>query len=125
MRAGELIDGRFELEKLAGAGGSGSVYRALDRLSGEPVAVKLLKVRDAPLLQRFAREARILAELEHASIVRYISHGVTDQALSYLAMEWLEGQTLTRVLALRQKLEPRNAMTLLLQACRALGLAHA
>ena len=124
MREGELIDGRFELEKLAGAGGSGSVYRAVDRSTGERVALKLLSRLDWPL-QRFAREASILSELEHPGIVRYVAHGVADCNTPYLAIEWLEGQTLTRALSAREKLMPADAVPLVLAASRALAVAHA
>src|SRR4051794_6311331 len=82
-----LIGERFELERRVGAGAMGTVFRARDRLTGEPVAVKLLPGTTA--VARFAREATALAQLSHPAIVRYIAHGTTTSGEHYLAMEWL------------------------------------
>ncbi|WP_437651477.1 hypothetical protein [Sorangium sp. So ce362] len=57
MRAGDVVEDRFEIERLAGAGGMGDVYRARDRLSGEAVALKVLQGASADDLRRFTREA--------------------------------------------------------------------
>jgi serine/threonine protein kinase len=93
MRPAQLIADRFEIERLAGAGGMGVVYRALDRQTGQPVAVKMMARMDVVSAARFDKEARILAELSHPRITRYVAHGRTP-AGQYLAMEWLEGETL-------------------------------
>jgi serine/threonine protein kinase len=89
-----VIDGRFAVERPCGSGGMGSVYRAADRSSGQPVAVKVLHDSSPQLRVRFDREARTLATLTHPSIVRYIAHGTTGADLHYLVMEWLDGETL-------------------------------
>ncbi|HEY6560361.1 MAG TPA: hypothetical protein VI072_23920 [Polyangiaceae bacterium] len=94
VRSGDLVDGRFELEKLAGAGGSGSVYRARDRASGERVALELLNA-DAGQRERFVREASILADLEHAPI-RAARDAVSKRA-AYLDEPELRHGFLTRV----------------------------
>src|ERR1700722_9252510 len=78
MRPGEVIAARFEIERLAGAGGMGAVYRAHDRQSRATVAVKLVPGFEAV---RFAREAAILADLSHPAIVRYIAHGGEDLSI--------------------------------------------
>ncbi|MBX3270579.1 MAG: protein kinase [Sandaracinaceae bacterium] len=90
--AGELLDERFELRAIAGRGGMGTVYRALDRASGAEVALKVMHEHAG--LGRFAREARLLAELDHPAIVRLVASGHTADGTHYLAMEWLEGVTL-------------------------------
>ncbi|MBI4511586.1 MAG: protein kinase [Deltaproteobacteria bacterium] len=99
MHPSERIAGRFGIERLAGEGGMGTVYRALDRQSGEPVALKILRSQDVGDVERFGREARVLAELRHPGIVRYIDHGRTPRGDLYLAMEWLEGEGLDDRLA--------------------------
>src|SRR5687768_12678967 len=67
---------RFEILELAGAGGAASVYRAIDRHSRQPVAVKLLRTAaQADDIERFAREAALLSQLSHPGIVRYVTHG--------------------------------------------------
>ena len=60
MRASDVVDDRFEIERLAGSGGMGDVYRARDRLSGEAVALKLLQSASVRDLSRLSREAEAL-----------------------------------------------------------------
>ncbi len=86
--------GSFELLRQIGVGGFGTVYEARDKLDGRIVAVKVLHAIDAHAASRFEREVSLLSGLEHPSIVRYLGHGRTTDDRPYLAMEWLEGQTL-------------------------------
>ncbi|HVY49232.1 MAG TPA: protein kinase, partial [Minicystis sp.] len=88
-RAGDVLVERFEVERRAGSGGMGVVFRARDRHTGERVALKLLHAGDAAAFARFAREAAILAELRHPRIVRHVAHGVASSGQPYLAMEWI------------------------------------
>ncbi len=94
MRAGDVVDGRFTLEREIASGGMGTVFRARDATTGEAVALKLLHDQGARDEGRFAREAIMLSELSHPGIVRYISHGKTPTGTLYLVMEWLSGVTL-------------------------------
>ena len=119
----QLIAERFEIDRLAGAGGMGIVYRALDRQTARPVALKMLARLDATALERFAEEARILAELDHPRIVRYVAHGRTP-AGQYLAMEWLDGETLGERL-LRGRLAIGESLALVERAAGALAAVHA
>ncbi|MBI2896653.1 MAG: hypothetical protein HYY06_24055 [Deltaproteobacteria bacterium] len=89
MRPGDVIAERFEVERLAGEGGMGAVYRALDLLSGGAVAVKMLHRQGAEEVRRFAREAVLLAEIPHPGVVRYVAHGISSAGDLWLAMEWL------------------------------------
>ncbi|HTB79218.1 MAG TPA: protein kinase, partial [Polyangiaceae bacterium] len=98
FKAGEVFSDRFTIERLAGSGGMGAVYRALDAVTGVPVALKVMTTYGKHE-QRFAQEARVLAELNHPAIVRYVAHGETEQGQPYLAMEWLEGEDLAQRLA--------------------------
>jgi tRNA A-37 threonylcarbamoyl transferase component Bud32 len=90
---GTVMDDRFELVAFAAAGGMGRVYRARDRATGETVAIKLLP-RDGDAA-RFAREAEVLAAIEHPGVVRYLAHGAALAGARYLAMEWLTGEDLS------------------------------
>src|SRR6187455_1137116 len=90
MKPGEVVEDRFELERVAGTGGMGTVYRAIDLSSGTPIALKVLKSASADAAQRFSREVRILSQLRHPGIVRYISDGRTEEGELWLAMEWLD-----------------------------------
>jgi eukaryotic-like serine/threonine-protein kinase len=124
MKPGDIIDGRFELERSAGSGGMGEVFRARDRESGEVVAVKVLLDPEAPEAARFSREATVLAELSHPGIVRYVAHGVTGSGELYLAMEWLEGEDLLSRL-IRTGLTLKESVQLGARVATALGAAHA
>ena len=94
MKPGIIVAGRFVLERQAGSGGMGAVFRAQDRLDGSIVALKILHSRQPLDVERFAREAEILADFSHPGIVRYVAHGLTPEGDHWLAMEWLEGEDL-------------------------------
>jgi hypothetical protein len=94
MLPGEVVAGRFEIERNAGTGGMGIVYRALDRSTGDVVALKVLRQQGDVPADRFARETELLAALDHPHIVGYITHGITEERLPYLVMPWLEGEDL-------------------------------
>ncbi len=106
VQPGERVAGRFEIESLAGTGGMGAVYRARDLQTGERVALKLLR-HDAQHRERFLREARLLAGMQHPGIVRYVDSGETPEGAPFLAMEWLEGETLDARLARASSPSPR------------------
>ena len=114
-----MIGGRFVLEAEVGTGGMGTVWRGRDQTTGAVVAVKILHREGEADLERFAREAAILAQLDHPAIVRYVAHGD-----DWLAMEWLEGETLAERL-LRGRLGARTSVELVRRAAEALGAAHA
>src|SRR5690349_20785083 len=121
IATGTLISGRFEIEDLAGRGGMGSVYRAFDRQRREEVALKVLHPRAGEGdTTRFAREARILAELRHPGIVSYVAQGETADGAAFLAMEWLPGEDLKRRLE-RGRMAISEAMTLLWRTAEALA----
>jgi hypothetical protein len=123
MGPGSTIADRFEVEQVAGTGGMGTVYRARDRVTGLPVALKLLR-EDAGHMDRFAREAEVLAELRHPGIVRYVAHGTTVAGEPYLAMDWLDGEDLADRLA-RKGLTVAESVKLVIRASEALSAAHA
>ncbi|XXF80158.1 protein kinase [Myxococcaceae bacterium GXIMD 01537] len=123
LPAGTVLAGRFTLEALVGRGGMGTIYRASDSVSGQPVALKLLHADGAEALQRFTREATVLAGLRHPGIVSYVAHGAIPEGRPFIAMEWLEGEDLSRRLA-RQSLSIEESLALLRQAAQALAQAH-
>jgi serine/threonine protein kinase/tetratricopeptide (TPR) repeat protein len=119
-----VISGRFEIEALAGTGGMGAVYRARDRLSAGPVAIKVLAGVGSRDGHRFDQEARLLAELNHPRIVRYVSHGDAPDGQRFLAMEWLEGDSLAARLA-RGPLTVDDTLSMAGGIASALASAHA
>lgn len=128
LRDGQVLAGRFAVEQLAGMGGMGAVYRASDLQTGQPVALKILRTQahtplDPADVERFVREARILAELRHPAVVGYVDHGLAADATPYLAMEWVDGIDLAQ--RLRQSPLPlRQSVALVRCVADALSGAH-
>jgi len=114
---------RYEIKNQAGVGGMGIVYQALDRQKGLLVALKILHSRNTIELARFDQEARVLAELSHPGIVRYFDHGTTPNGSPYIAMEWLEGETLEERIA-RGTLSPVATAHVAHLVLDALAAAH-
>lgn len=119
---GELIAGRFQIEKLAQVGGMGAIYRALDLHTHEPVAIKTLRSGRASL-KRFEREAERLARLRHPGIPTFLQSGWTSRGQAYFAMEWLEGLDLASYLEDR-RLGLHAAIDLVIRVAEAVSLAH-
>ncbi len=124
VRPGNVLADRFTIEREAGSGGMGTVYRARDAATGEPVALKVLHRRAPSELQRFEREARLLSELGHAHVVRYVAHGTTPIGEPWLAMEWIDGEDLDARLT-RQGLTILEALAVCEGVASALATAHA
>jgi predicted Ser/Thr protein kinase len=116
----------YELIELVGEGGMGRVYRAREANPPREVALKLLRGLDPGAVQRFRREAELLATLEHPGIARLYAAGDADfggMQLPWLALEFVRGEDLlsharTRSLALPQRL------ALMIGVCRAVHHAH-
>lgn len=126
-----LLANRFLVEREVGRGGVGIVYKAVDQVSGEPVALKVIAIAgvDAGEEARFQREGRVLSGLSHPSIVRVVDFGQLDEGQPYVAMEWLEGedvaQRLKRApLTLAQCLEIGAMMADALASAHRAGVIH-
>ncbi len=113
---------RFTILDEAGAGGMGTVYRARDAETDRVVALKVL-ADTAGDVTRFALEAKLLSELDHPNIVRYVAHGIAEDHHPYLAMEWLAGESLDHRLHALPVLS--TGETLRIGAAIADALAHA
>jgi len=122
--AKSVLDRRFVLVAEHKRGGMGTVWRAHDLETNRSVAVKVLHLTSAEPFERFAREGKLLAGLSHPGIVSYVGHGTTAAGVPYLAMEWLEGETVAERLV-REALTLRESLTLLRAAARGLAVAHA
>lgn len=113
----------YEWKCQAGKGGMGVVYQAIDLTTGRLVALKVLSSRGMVEMARFNQEAKVLAELSHPGIVRYLDHGLTPGGSPYIAMEWLEGETLDERLQ-RGRLGPAEVARIAQQVLVALSAAH-
>src|SRR5262245_12889821 len=124
MTPGERIGGRFQIQREAGVGGMGRVYRARDLRSGEPVAIKVLQGCDPHDLGRFSREARVLEAIVHPAVVHYVARGTTEDGAAYLVMEWLEGEDLGERLG-RGRLTVGESAEIGRRVAEALATVHA
>jgi len=123
------VGGRYVILHVAGEGAMGSVYRAQDLQTNAYVALKIVRVDDAHLSERFEEEARMLAGINHPRIVRYVDHGAIDRHTRYLAMEWLDGLTLhyhirSQGLTLHESLKVARQMAEGLQVLHESGIVH-
>jgi hypothetical protein len=123
MWIGDVVAERFLVERPIGSGGMGSVFLATDRADGRAVAIKVLELSSDGAVERFRREARVLSELSHPGIVRYVAHGETAERQPFLAMELLEGEDLTARLA-RGAFSAEDAVAFVRRAAEALAFAH-
>ena len=118
--------GAYSVIRPLGRGGMSDVYLA-ERRDGQfehRVALKVVRAPEsAPIRQRFARERRILARLEHPGIARLLDGGVTPDGRPYIIMEYVEGVTLTEYCA-HQQLAINDRLRLFLQVCEAVAYAH-
>ena len=101
MWVGDVIDDRFVIERPVASGGMGAVFFAADRALADRLPSRCFITLLARRADRFWREARLLSELAHPSIVKYIAHGETPEYEPFLVMEWLEGEDLRARLASR------------------------
>jgi len=126
LRIGRHI-GPYRVEGIAGHGGMGAVFSAVrdDDQFEKRVAIKLVRaaVASRDLLTRFRRERQILARLEHNYIARLLDGGMTEDALPYLVMEFIDGQPIT-IYCDRQNLSLHERVALFRKVCEAVEYAH-
>ena len=123
--AGSALDGRYELLELLGEGSFGRVYRGRDRRLGRVVAVKVIKpwwAEDDAWVERFEREARLLARVSDPGIIRIYDIGEAEEG-PYYVTELIEGESLADRLG-RGALPPEDARLIAEQLCSALAGAH-
>ncbi len=121
---GSVIDG-FKLEKEIGRGGMGVVYKAHELSLNRKVALKILSQRlcsDKEFIERFKREARVIAALNHSNIVRILSYG-QEQGLYYFAMEYIPGKDLGQILKEKGSIVLDEALSITSQVAGALSEA--
>jgi eukaryotic-like serine/threonine-protein kinase len=121
-----VFDGRYRVLRKLGSGGMANVYLAEDGELGRQVAIKILNDRhaaDDQFVERFRREAKNAAGLSHPNIVQIYDRGEAEGTY-YIAMEYLEGQTLKELAGVRGPLAVRDAIAYARQILAALRFAH-
>jgi serine/threonine protein kinase len=123
---GMVLAGRYQLTNHIAGGGMGDVWRGTDEVLGRTVAVKILLpalLAEPGFAVRFRDEARTMATINHPGVVNVYDYG-TDQGVTYLVMEYVEGDALSKTLARVGRLTPARTMSLIAQAADALQAAH-
>jgi len=123
---GKTIGGKYKVLEQIGSGGMAMVYRGEHIYLKKPVAIKVMlpSFSEKPeLVQRFLQEAEMASKLDHPNIVKIFDFGDED-GLLYLVMQFIDGDTLERILRHRGKLSLREAINITLQVLSALQYAH-
>ena len=121
-----LVDGRYRVLRRIGSGGMADVYCAEDTHLGRQVALKVLHRRfaqDQEFVERFRREAKSAAGLNHPNVVGVFDRG-EHEGTYYIAMEFLQGRTLKDIVATEAPLDQQRVIDLGLQILQAAGFAH-
>ncbi len=122
----EALDENYEIEKELGRGGMAIVYKAKQRSLGRDIALKVLPQgvsHDKKMLERFHREARSAAQLNHPHIVTIIDEGETN-GVHFMAMEYLSGRDLHEIIQEQGHLSSQEAVTIITPIADALAYAH-
>lgn len=128
VREGDLLAGKYRVERIIGSGGMGVVVAARHEQLDQLVALKF--VRDEALgnqdaVQRFLREARAAVKLRSEHAAKVLDVGTLESGAPYMVMEFLEGRDLAQVLADQGPLSVEAAAEWIVQACEAVAEAHA
>jgi serine/threonine protein kinase len=115
--------GRYQIRQQLGQGGMGVLYLAFDPTMDRLVALKLLRVNDAQWRERFLREARLVARLQHPNIITVYDVGSND-GQPFMAMEYVDGNTLDTIVRRRVPLSRERKLEIMIALCDGLAYAH-
>ncbi len=124
---GKVLDGRYRIDEVLGAGGMGMVFRGLQTSMGRPIAIKTLHphLAMAPtFFERFKREAETASRLHHPNIITVYDFGRTSDGLCYFVMELLEGESLRQRVKRMGALTLRESVAVIEQVALGVGHAH-
>jgi serine/threonine protein kinase len=128
VQEGDVLVGKFQVEKVLGVGGMGVVVAARHLQLDERVALKFLlpeSLANADAVVRFAREARAAAKIKSEHVARVSDVGTLDNGSPFMVMEYLQGRDLGAMLASGRRFSVGEAVEYVLQACEAIAEAHA
>jgi eukaryotic-like serine/threonine-protein kinase len=126
---GQLIGGRYRISAVLGEGGMGMVYVGEQQMGStvRKVAVKTLHQhlsKDPSVLARFHRECGTVAQLEHPNTIKFYDFGATQDGTLYIAMEFVKGEPLSKVIETKGAMSWERTLKILRQICGALEEAH-
>ncbi len=124
---GELFASRYQIRRVVGFGGMGTVYKASDEDLGEDIAIKLLRPEaisgDPAMAERFKTEIRLARRISHRNVVRTHDFGECDGAY-YVTMEYVEGITLRELIDMRKQVSASATLGIARQLATSLTMAH-
>ncbi len=126
LQAGSLFGERYEILGVLGQGGMGAVYKARDRELDRLIALKVIRpelATDPAILQRFKQELILSRNITHKNVVRIFDLGEAE-GIRFISMEFVDGEDLRTILRRQKKFEPKEAIAVIEQVCRALDTAH-
>jgi serine/threonine protein kinase/tetratricopeptide (TPR) repeat protein len=124
---GDVLGGRYEIQKLLGMGGMGAVYKARDMEVERVVGLKVIRpdlAGNPAILARFKQELVLARQVTHKNIIRIYDLNEAD-GVKFITMEFIEGEDLRSILTSQGKLSPQEAVGIILQVCAGLQAAHA
>jgi serine/threonine-protein kinase len=127
-KQGDVLDGKYRVDRVLGEGGMGVVYEAFHLRLRQRVAIKVLRpliVAQPEFAARFEREARAAATLESPNVAKVLDVDTTEAGLAYMVIEYLEGNDLGEELARRGRLPIQEAVAYVMEACVPIAEAHA
>ncbi len=128
LKPGDVLAGRYQIEVPIGAGGFGTVFRAMQLNLNRTVALKVLlpELVDQPSeMERFRREAQLAQKLEHPNTVRLFDFGVSENGVPFMAWELLKGKPLDALIRSERGLSPARVYRITSQVLKSLMEAHA
>ncbi len=123
---GDVLGGRYEIQKLLGMGGMGAVYKARDMEVERVVGLKVIRpdlAGDPAILARFKQELVLARQVTHKNIIRIYDLNEAD-GVKFITMEFIEGEDLRTILLREGKLAPQQAANIMVQVCAGLLAAH-
>lgn len=126
--AGQILGGKYRVDRVLGAGGMGVVVAATHLQLDERIAIKFLlpeALANPEAVARFGREAKAAVKIRGEHVARVIDVGAFENGAPYMVMEYLEGRDLSALIRDRGAVDPAYAVDAVLQACEALAEAHA
>jgi serine/threonine-protein kinase len=126
--AGSVIDGKFRLEFVIGAGGMGVVVAAHHVALDQRVALKFMRqeqMKNPDVVWRFGREAQAAVKLSNPHVARVMDVGMTPRGVPYIVMEYLEGEDVGHLLRREGPMSPEAAADIVIHSCHGLAEAHA
>ena len=124
---GKVINGRYEVQSLLGQGGMGAVYKSWQPAVKRTIALKVLLREfsdNETVVKRFHLEAMAASRLRHPNTISVYDFGQSDDGVLYMAMEYLQGESLAQALTRGGAMTPKRAVHIMRQVCKSLAEAH-